>query len=264
MRMGSVPTQTVNTPYGPIRVSTEAAGDFQGALQDLKDEGAPIKKFGSYNERPKAFGRGPSSHGYGAAIDIDDEQDLSPAMRQWDRANPGKLDQILSDHNLGRPIPNRDPGHIEWRGPGGSREPIAAPRLSDAEKLGIKDIPTAGPVKSPEQVMQDFGSNVDLATGITKAAGPQNVERTIRGLEEGGATPRAFEDERGFEQEASDATPRTFAERFPPWANDPNFVERFAAGQAPYVMKMDDAALAQALANIRSGWLPGFLRMLQR
>jgi len=128
MRMGSVPTQTVNTPYGPIRVSTEAAGDFQGALQDLKDEGAPIKKFGSYNERPKTFGRGPSSHGYGAAIDIDDEQYLSPAMRKWDAANPGKLDQILGDHNLGRPIPNKDPGHIEWRGPGKTAPTTAGPR----------------------------------------------------------------------------------------------------------------------------------------
>jgi len=143
--------RTVNTPYGSITVHPQAAGDFQGALQDLRDAGAPLREPGSYNRRlmrpPSGRSSGMwSSHAYGAAIDLDNEVNLSPAMQRWMQANPGKLDQILQNHNLGRPLPNSDPAHIEWRGPG-----QAAPAVGRTSMLRPPPAWSVSPYQPPPE-----------------------------------------------------------------------------------------------------------------
>jgi hypothetical protein len=113
--------QTVNTPYGPIRVNPAAAADFAGFYRDLSEANAPIKKLGSYNPRRQRWSSMWSSHAMGAATDIDDAEQLSPAMKNWIAQNPEKFAAIQKKWNIGQPLPGKDPPHLEWMGPHGSQ-----------------------------------------------------------------------------------------------------------------------------------------------
>jgi len=113
--------QTIETPFGKALVHPDAAADFSGFYGDLGKAGAPIKRLGSYNPRPKRWGGGWSSHAMGAATDIDDQQFFSPAMQRWLAANPEKWKEIKERWNIGQPLPAKDPAHLEWRGPHGSK-----------------------------------------------------------------------------------------------------------------------------------------------
>jgi len=119
--------ETLQTPYGKIAVHPQAAADFAGFTNELKESGAPIKRFGSYADRQKRWGGGTSSHAYGAALDIDDQVQLSPAMKKWISENPERWEAIKRKWNIGQPLTDKsgtggkDPGHVEWKGPHGSK-----------------------------------------------------------------------------------------------------------------------------------------------
>lgn len=108
---------TIQTPFGKVAAHPQAASDAEGFFADLGAGGAPIGKLGSYNKRQKRWGGGWSSHAYAAAWDIDDQVQLSPAMRSWIKANPDKWNAALDKWNMSQPLPAKDPAHIEWRGP---------------------------------------------------------------------------------------------------------------------------------------------------
>ncbi|MCA1419493.1 hypothetical protein [Bradyrhizobium sp. BRP23] len=164
--------QTIKTAYGPITVNPEAAPDFAGFFQDLSAAGAPLRAPGSYNKRQKRWGGGWSSHAYGAAVDLDDQQFMSPAMQRWLQQNPDKWNEIKQRYNIGQPLPEKDPAHMEWKGPHGSKFDsltagktgaaasgknvfdisIDASAMKDAEK-GVARIPSTlfnnGPQQTP-------------------------------------------------------------------------------------------------------------------
>lgn len=107
----------VDTPYGRVMAHPQAADDVRGFFGELSEQGAPLKRPGSYNYRQKRWGGGWSSHAYGTAFDLDDQVQISPEMRRWIAANPQRWDEIKSKYNMGQPLPEKDPAHVEWRGP---------------------------------------------------------------------------------------------------------------------------------------------------
>jgi hypothetical protein len=111
---------TIQTPYGPATVHPDAAADFQGFYNDLHKAGAPLNKLGSYNPRRQRWSRKWSSHAMGAATDMDDATELSPAMKKWIQQHPDEWTAIQRKWNIGQPLPDKDPPHMEWRGPHGS------------------------------------------------------------------------------------------------------------------------------------------------
>jgi len=129
-------TQRIATAYGPIDVPPEAAGDIKAFWDDVKKLGAPIKKLGSKNIRKMRRGSAWSSHSYGAAQDIDDAAELSPAMKKWIQDHPDEWAKVLRDHNMSQPYPSWDAPHIEWTGP------------KKGDPSGVQD-PAHGPVQIP-------------------------------------------------------------------------------------------------------------------
>lgn len=126
---------TVDTPYGKVRAHPEAAQDLAKFTQSMKEAGAPIQNFGDYNKRMKRAylgGSGWSSHAYGAAWDIDNKTELSPAMKQWIAANPDKFKEALKTGNMRQPLPQTDAPHIEWTGPSAGESTTAG-----ADRPGI-------------------------------------------------------------------------------------------------------------------------------
>jgi hypothetical protein len=124
--------EDIKTPYGNATVHPQAAADLKGFLDEIHEAGAPIKNLGSYNPRPKRWGGGPSSHGMGAAWDIDDATALSPAMKQWIANNPEKWAAAKERWNIGQPLPEKDAPHLEWRGPHGSTVEEARKRMDSS------------------------------------------------------------------------------------------------------------------------------------
>lgn len=138
-KRGASPLQSgqltpVDTPYGRVLAHPHAADDVRGFFGELGEHGAPLSKPGSYNFRQKRWGGGWSSHAYGTAFDLDDQQFLSPQMKQWIAQNPQRWADIKSKYNMGQPLPEKDPAHVEWRGP--------PPRI-DAARRGEQTIPPA-------------------------------------------------------------------------------------------------------------------------
>ncbi|WP_439372918.1 hypothetical protein [Bradyrhizobium sp. DASA03120] len=120
--------QAVQTPYGRIMANPAAAADLSGFMTDLAASGAPVKRFGDYNKRQKRWGGGWSSHAYGTAWDVNDQQFFSPEMRDWLAKNPDKWKELQNKYNIGQPLANadrpwegKDPAHLEWRGPHGTK-----------------------------------------------------------------------------------------------------------------------------------------------
>ena len=146
---------TIQTPYGPARVDKNAATAFTGFFNDLKAAGAPIKKLGSYNIRPKKSagaghspGSGWSQHSYGNAVDLDDATKLSSAMLDWIKKNPGVLENIKK--RWGMVTPRGDAPHMEWRGviSPDARQSLEK-KQEDAKKAGQQ--PQTAPQQTPGQ-----------------------------------------------------------------------------------------------------------------
>jgi hypothetical protein len=107
----------IDTPYGKVVAHPQAATDAEAFFKDLKESGAPVSSFGDYAARQKRFGPGWSSHAYGTAWDVDNQQ-YPAAFMAWTRAHPDQWHEILKRHHMTQYMPQRDPGHIEWTGPG--------------------------------------------------------------------------------------------------------------------------------------------------
>ncbi len=136
IRPEGLPMTTVDTPYGPIKVSADAASDFQNFLQTLSDEGFPYggHDAGSYNLRTK-FGAGKgevtastpissiSEHGFGTAVDFNDATTLTNEQVNWIASHPDQFQDALQDNNIawGHQINLKfgpDTPHMQWTGPG--------------------------------------------------------------------------------------------------------------------------------------------------
>ncbi|MCA1452834.1 hypothetical protein I6F35_06315 [Bradyrhizobium sp. BRP22] len=130
---------TVDTPYGKVPAHPEAAQDFGKFASAMKEAGAPIQSFGGYSKRMKRAwlgGKGWSSHAYGAAWDIDNKATLSPQMKQWIKDNPEKFQAALAAGNMRQPLPDTDAPHIEWTGPSGEKNPVAASKNAGPSAAG--------------------------------------------------------------------------------------------------------------------------------
>jgi hypothetical protein len=117
----------VNTPYGPVSVNKQVAPDLMGLTQDMQAAGIPgITKLGGFNDRQKRFGKGPSSHSYGAAVDMNDAVAQDPRTKAWINQHPQQWQDMLRRHNFAQYMPS-DPNHLEWVGPqGGGRGTASA------------------------------------------------------------------------------------------------------------------------------------------
>ena len=170
--------RVVDTPYGKITVHKDAASDYQGFYNDLKTEGAPIKKLGSYNLRKKRWGKDWSAHAYSAATDLDDEVQISPAMKKWILANPERWANLKKKWNMGQPLTDKDqtggkdPAHVEWRGPRPVSKDEAAKIAERKAKGGTGD------------------SDNKPATAPTNTAVPANVTQGLPGSPSGPALTR--------------------------------------------------------------------------
>jgi hypothetical protein len=112
----------INTPYGPVTANRQVAQDFVSLTSDMQAAGIPgIRSFGSYSPRRKAYGRGWSSHAYGAAFDINDQAGpMNAATQSWINTHPEQWQNILRRNNFVQYMPTKDPNHLEWTGPGAS------------------------------------------------------------------------------------------------------------------------------------------------
>jgi hypothetical protein len=147
--------RSIQTPAGPMKVNPLAAGDVQGFTRDLQQHGFPFEKpWGSYNRRRMRWSNNWSSHAWGTAFDMDNQDGpMSPRARQWMQQNPGLFQQLLRRWNMSQPLPGRDPRHIEWNGPnqqGGSQ--MAGGRDPSAP-LGSP----SNPIRDGTMIRQDPG-----------------------------------------------------------------------------------------------------------
>jgi hypothetical protein len=154
----------IRTPYGPITVNPAAAEDFSGFYNELAQGGAPIKSLGSYNARQMRWSKAWSSHAYGAATDIDDATEFSPAMAKWVQEHPQQWQSALASHHMtwGRYFPHRDDPHIEWTGPGKNRTDIDSAMKHTVEGNAHVSID----VNAPKGV-RTFGSHGGLFKRMT-------------------------------------------------------------------------------------------------
>ncbi|HEY1894756.1 MAG TPA: hypothetical protein VGG62_00735 [Terracidiphilus sp.] len=111
--------RNIQTPAGPMKVNPLAAGDVQGFTRDLQRHGFPFEKpWGSYNRRRMRWSNNWSSHSWGTAFDMDNQDGpMSPRAQRWMQQNPGLFQQLMRQWNMSQPLPGRDPRHIEWNGP---------------------------------------------------------------------------------------------------------------------------------------------------
>jgi hypothetical protein len=168
--------ERVQTPYGPITVHPEAAGDFRNFFRELGENGAPLGKLGSYNYRRMRWSNQWSSHSTGAAVDLDDAQFLSPKMQAWISSDPARWEDIKRRYNLTQPLPRKDPGHVEWTGP--SAETEAARRRMDATRNSIWSKGTVGVDVNfknvPPGVSTSATSNGDIFEKLKVSTSRQN------------------------------------------------------------------------------------------
>ena len=139
--------RTIQTSAGPVKVNPAVANDAKNVINQLKQAGAPIRSLGGYNHRgmkaPWAGRWSPSSrassHAWGAAIDLDNAWGFShnPQLGQWINSHQSQFNSILAQNNFVRPLPGRDPNHIEWTGPGrGDTQTASAAPLRSPAGMG--------------------------------------------------------------------------------------------------------------------------------
>ena len=102
-------------------VHKEAAPYFQGFLNELADQGAPLRSDGGWNFRQKVGAKGLSEHSWAGAIDVnqDGRDQVSPQFQRWLQANPGALKTAEQHWHIYGGERFGDLGHFEWGGIGG-------------------------------------------------------------------------------------------------------------------------------------------------
>lgn len=104
-----------------ITVNKQAAAAMKGFVKDLEDAGAPLGSIGSHSVRRIAGSGRMSQHAYANAIDVGSQSGrdiVSPAFRDWVKANREKLDTFVKKWNMvdGSRFRSPDLGHFEWNG----------------------------------------------------------------------------------------------------------------------------------------------------
>ena len=120
-------------------VHKEAAPHFQGFLQELADQGAPITSSGGWNYRNIAGSKNLSQHAYGGAIDVSQEgrDVVSPAFRKWIADNPGALQAAEQHWGIYGGERFGDLGHFEWGGSSGGTDTGSGQVLQQLKSSGL-------------------------------------------------------------------------------------------------------------------------------
>lgn len=102
-------------------VHKEAAPYFQGFLQELADQGAPLRSDGGWNYRQKVGAKGLSEHAWAGAIDVNQEgrDEVTPEFRKWILDHPEALQAAEQRWHIYGGERFGDLGHFEWGGVGG-------------------------------------------------------------------------------------------------------------------------------------------------
>lgn len=175
---------TLQTPYGKINVTKDAALAYQGFFNDLKTAGAPIKTLGSFNIRRKQSagsghnpGKGYSEHSYGNAVDLDNATSLSREMRDWLK-NPENAERFSrAKRDWGMKVPRGDEPHMEF---GGRVSSSARERLIELQKKEqeAKDASGSSPQTPPRTATEILRptppeGTAPAAADAAKPAAPQ-------------------------------------------------------------------------------------------
>jgi hypothetical protein len=109
---------TVNVGGQKWNVHKEAAPYFQGFLQELSDQGAPLRSDGGWNYRQKVGAKGLSEHSWAGAIDVNQEgrDEVTPEFRKWILDHPGALQAAEQRWHIYGGERFGDLGHFEWGG----------------------------------------------------------------------------------------------------------------------------------------------------
>ena len=102
-------------------VHKEAAPYFQGFLNELATQGAPVSSSGGWNYRQKVGAKGLSEHSWAGAIDVNQtgRDEVTPEFMQWIQNHPGALQQAEQRWHIYGGERFGDLGHFEWGGVGG-------------------------------------------------------------------------------------------------------------------------------------------------
>jgi hypothetical protein len=111
----------INVGGSKWNVHQEAAPYFKGFLQELADQGAPMRSDGGWNYRQKVGAKGLSEHSWGGAIDVnqDGRGVVTPAFQKWIQDHPGALQAAEAHWHIYGGERFGDLGHFEWGGVGG-------------------------------------------------------------------------------------------------------------------------------------------------
>jgi hypothetical protein len=113
---------TVDAAGHRITVNSASAPHFQGFLNDLKAQGAPINSVGSYVMKNIQGTNNISQHSYGNAIDINQTSRnvTTGGFKQWADSHPQQFRAAMNKWGIisGGDWRNPDFGHFEWNGGG--------------------------------------------------------------------------------------------------------------------------------------------------
>lgn len=203
--------ETINTPYGRVTANRQVAQDFEGLTNDMKEAGVPgITKFGSFNPRPKRYGSGYSSHAYGSAFDINDQPGaMNPQTQGWINQHPQEWQDMLRRHNFVQYMPQKDPNHLEWAGPGAGQNPTyAAGAKTDRRQLRMASRGdrnnNPGNIKMGPDARQYGATGVDdqgHAIFPNWEAGAQAQASLLRNRYNHMSVPQMFNHGRGYAQD---------------------------------------------------------------
>jgi hypothetical protein len=108
----------INVGGSKWTVHREAAPYFQGFLQELRDQGAPLRSDGGWNYRQKVGAKGLSEHSWAGAIDVnqDGRGIVTSAFQKWIAEHPGALQAAEQHWHIYGGERFGDLGHFEWGG----------------------------------------------------------------------------------------------------------------------------------------------------
>jgi hypothetical protein len=135
------------------QVHREAAPYFQGFLNELASQGAPVRSDGGWVYREKVGAKGISEHAYGGAIDVNQEgrNEVTPEFRKWIADHPGALQTAEKKWNIYGGERFGDLGHFEWGGVGTSG--LLPPSIQEAETRKLAE--AGKPAEAEEPTASD-------------------------------------------------------------------------------------------------------------
>ncbi len=184
---------TIQSPSGvPFKVNKAAAADFTGFLKDLEATGykPEPEQSGGHALRNMRGGHDLSEHAYGAAIDINWNNNAYSKEGKLSTDLPANIAEIAAAHNLewgGNWHDPVDAMHFQWRGPQGGTA-TADNNLGGIRRPGTPASKAAGGFETyatPEQGVQAISDKLSqyAAGGVTTATNPTGAPlNTLRGI----------------------------------------------------------------------------------